>query len=479
MIKQLTAGTLAGWGASWLSGCEDPDALPGQSTYDERVVVIGAGAAGLYAADILKSKGFQVMVLEASDRVGGRIHSLKTTDIPSESLFFGAGYLPSRNYPIELGAQFIYGADSLWGQIAVKRNAPLVDIRAAQPKDGFILDQQLQSQSAVETDADFIAASQFLESLKSYNGANISVQDLAAAQNLDARIYPILNSWIGNSSGTDNDRLSALAIAERESLLAHTTTLLTTSTHPMQDILYSRFDAASKLVRTNAAVTHIRYSDATIQVELVGGEIVEADRVIVTVPISVLKAGDIVFSPSLPSAKSAALSRLGMDACVRVSIEFIKNVWLEEAAFLQGGSVAPSYNSSAVGRKDLNKFMDITVFGAAAEQLSAQGTNMVDTILAEMDATMGGDAASAVAKDAFGNRKVVIKDWSKDPFIKGGISYTKPGGSNADRAELAAPVGNKLFFAGEATDVLGDFGTVTGALQSAERAAQEVIDSVS
>jgi monoamine oxidase len=73
---------------------------------------------------------------------------------------------------------------------------------------------------------------------------------------------------------------------------------------------------------------------------------------------------------------------------------------------------------------------------------------------------------------------VIIQDWSLEPFIMGGVSYVKPGGTNQDRIDLSEPVENKLFFAGEATDVNGESGTINGALLSGERAAQEVIDSI-
>jgi monoamine oxidase len=72
----------------------------------------------------------------------------------------------------------------------------------------------------------------------------------------------------------------------------------------------------------------------------------------------------------------------------------------------------------------------------------------------------------------------VIKDWTRVPYILGGQSYPMVDGTNEDRVELAAPIDQKIFFAGEATDITGEFGTISGALKSGERAAEEVVAAI-
>ena len=72
----------------------------------------------------------------------------------------------------------------------------------------------------------------------------------------------------------------------------------------------------------------------------------------------------------------------------------------------------------------------------------------------------------------------IILDWSKEEFIKGGYSYPLINGTLADRKNIGTPVGAKVFFAGEATDVSGDAGTINGALASAKRVAEEVVKSI-
>jgi monoamine oxidase len=72
----------------------------------------------------------------------------------------------------------------------------------------------------------------------------------------------------------------------------------------------------------------------------------------------------------------------------------------------------------------------------------------------------------------------IIKDWTKETYIAGGQSYPKVGGSNADREALAEAIDERIFFAGEATDITGEYGTISGAIKSGERAGEEVAESI-
>jgi len=99
--------------------------------------------------------------------------------------------------------------------------------------------------------------------------------------------------------------------------------------------------------------------------------------------------------------------------------------------------------------------------------------------LEELDSIYNGQATLNIRRNIDDNSILsVIMDWSKADFIQGGSSYLKSGGTSEDRSILAASVNQKLFFAGEATDINGDAGTVSGALRSAERASTEVLNSI-
>jgi monoamine oxidase len=481
-VKRRKALKTIGWGATaglalpflstGLSSCKDKDPAP-EIRYDGVVGIIGAGAAGLYAADILQNKGVTVKVFEASDRIGGRIRSLRLFDDSPLAT----------DFPIELGAERIKGSDSLWAQIIDQLRIPTNELTLT-ALNSFFFDGTIKDLATAQTDPDFIGAKNFLDSLGTRSGG-MSVQQSVEAEGLNQRTHAILNSWIGNFYGTSNSRLGIQGIADSLRLLTRNKNELFLRSNPMQDALTSRFNAVVPGVELNSVVKSIDYSSGKI---VLSGErsvgtgtenfSVEVDKVIIAVPVSILKSGDISFTPSLPSAKTTALAHLGMDASVRVILDFKKNFWGKDTGLIYGGTQGPEYLSSGYLRSELNKTLSLTVNGPKAEELSALGEESVPLILEELDSVFAGNASLNIRKDE--NQKNIYEffDWTKQAYIRGGISYVKPGGSNEDRVVVGTAVENLLFFAGEATDVTGEAGTVSGALLSAQRAVVEVVESI-
>ena len=167
-----------------------------------------------------------------------------------------------------------------------------------------------------------------------------------------------------------------------------------------------------------------------------------------------------------------------MDAAMRVILDFKANFWGTASGFLYGGVDGPEYFNSGAGRSELYKTLSVTIGGAKAAELSALGKGAIPVLLAELDSIFAGKGTLNIRKDTNNNSIAVIQDWSLEPFIKGGSSYLKAGGTNQDRANLAASIEKKVFFAGEATDVNGESGTINGALLSGERAANEVLATI-
>lgn len=467
-IKHIGLGLSAGLALpSFLTSCSKDDPGP-EVPFDGNVVVIGAGASGLFAADILRSKGIQVTILEAGSQAGGRVRSLRN----QKELV----NLSAADFPVELGAEVVEGSDSLWGIGLKNRALPVVDVSTA-GTDRFILDSIAKPGSEWETDGDFVSAQNFVNGIPNYVGPFVSIED--AASGLPARVEALVNSQAGNYYGSSNATVGIAGVAESLSARQHDKQQLVIQTNPMQDFLLSRFDQVKDLIKLNTPVTSIDYNGDTIVITDANGEQMEAKKVVVTVPVSILKSSSINFSPGLPSSMTSAMSRIGMDPSIRVVIDFKKNFWGESAGFIWGGTSFPHCFNAGVGRSEFFKTLSITINGAKAAELSAMGADMVNVILAELDAVYGGQATQFVRRDLDTNQVIsIIQDWSKEEYIKGGISYPLPNATLADREALGQPIKEKLFFAGEATDISGDSGTVNGALASAERVAEQVIKSI-
>ena len=481
LLKNLGFGLSAGLVLPpLLSACQNEDPAP-KTNYDGTVAIVGAGAAGLYAADILKAKGIKVVIFEASDRVGGRVRSLKSTDRATQSLIFTSQSEMGSDFPNELGAGFLKGADSAWGKFVQQLKLSTVNVTNSAP-DAYVVDGNFIASTDIATDSDFIAAKNFYDNLASNTGAG-TVQAAIESAGINSRIHAILNAWIGNGYATSNDRIAMQQLAESISIQTRTKELITLTDNPMQDALLSRFSKVVEDVQINHQVKRIDYSGATVILEGVNSQTgetftMDAEKVILTVPISILKSGDIAFTPALPAGKNTALSTMEMDSSIRVLLDFKANFWGETSGFLYGAPEAPEYFNAGVGRSDLSRTLAVTLSGAKASAYSALGRTMVPLLIDELDSIFDGKATNHIRYDPADNMVAVIQDWTLEPFIKGGGSYSKPGGTNQHRKDLAASLASKLFFAGEATDYTGEFGTINGALLSAERAAAEVAEVI-
>jgi monoamine oxidase len=471
LLKQLGFGLSGGLLLPHLlSSCTKDDPGP-EVPFDGDVVVIGAGAAGMYAADILNAKGIKVTILEAGDQIGGRVRSERNqTDEEVADISVA-------DFPVELGAEIIYGSDSIWGT-----NLKNYFVNAISIDEGFsdryILDAISKTEEDWNVDGDFENAQNFVESLANFSQSGVTVKQ--AATGLPARVEALINSQIGNLYGSTNDTVGMAALSETLKARTHDGVRQVLKSNPMQDFLIFRFDQVKDLVRLNTKVTSVDSSGSKVIVTVDDGTQIETDKVIVTVPISILKKNTISFSPGLPSEMISSMAKIGMDHSIRVVIDFKKNFWGESSRFTWGGTLFPNCFNAGIGRGEFNRTLSITINGPKAKMLSDQGEGMIDSILAELDEVYDGQASQFVRRSLDDEEKIlwIRKDWGKDEFIQGGYSYPMASATLEDRENLGLAIGDKVFFAGEATDVSGDAGTINGALASAERVTQEIIKSI-
>ncbi len=423
--------------------------LPGCANRGEglRVVVIGAGAAGLYAAWALHDEGATVTILEASDRHGGRLRVLE-------------GFT---DFPVELGAEEIHGQRSILHDLLVEDGATFV---AADSTDAFFVDGTLRGEDLLD-EADFVQAQSFIDTVADWTGDDVSIADRIAAEGLAARTEFLLEAQIGNEYGAQNDEIGArsLAVGDQEwtagdkDFALDGTTMLDHLEHALADIL--------PFIQTNKPVTRVEYGGDGVTVVCSDGTRHEADAVVVTVPITVLRDGDITWDPPLPAEKLAAIAKVPMGPGMKIVLKFANRFWGADTGSIYGATHVPEFWAPGLGRSAANELLTAFVMGDKAASLSEAGEGAIATMLADLDEIYGAGVATGAYVDG------VIMDWYKQPSIRGAYSYPGPD-SHGARAVVAQTVASTVYFAGEATHA-GHFATVHGALETGERAAEAML----
>lgn len=434
---------------SLLLSCKKEE-LFDDSSFSGSVAIVGAGAAGMYAAYLLNGQNVKVKIYEASDNYGGRIRPLKNFS----------------DFTIELGAEEIRGNNSLWYDLIASTNAEFV---TAGLTDFYFVDSLLKPEGEMTGDGDFLHLREIVDNLANYSGADINAQIYGNIAGIAGRIEPIYNAWVGNDYGTSNARVGMAGIQESKNLWASGNNKYRLLHRDLFSIIEERFSSILGQIHLNTPIVSIDYSSSKIKLMSEGSEKFEADRVIVTVPLRILFDNVIDFIPNLPPLHLQSLSNIGMDKGIKIILRFSSRFWNDNTYRIYGSSLVPLFWAPGSGGKSsANDVLTAFVMGEKAEQLDSLGDTMITTILAELDQIFGNNVASSTL---VGHH---IMNWGDDPYIRGAYSYPKPGTGNA-RALLAEPISDKVFFAGEATHTGGHFGTVQGAMESALRAVSQVL----
>lgn len=438
-------------------GCKaaGPSVLPGPT---RRVVVIGAGIAGLTVAQLLRAAEIEVVVLEARARVGGRLHTVELA---------GA--------PVDLGAAWIHGrsgnpvAAIADGYGVATRAHPYAPIALRDAVEGrFAGEDELTA--ALGREEAFFAA---LASLQRRLGEAASMQDaidahlaglgLSARDERYARL--ILEQYMVEVDYGGPTSRTSLAVFDEDEFYGYDDHGVVGGYRSLVAPLQEGLD-----VRLATPVTRVAHDAAEVRVETAGGEVFAADRAIVTVPLGVLQAGSIAFAPGLPAAKLAAIGRLEMGSLEKVILRWESAFWpdVADAAWLHVGATRGEFPlivdlSASAGAPTL-----ALLHGGSRARDALDGASdeaIVASALAVLESALGGTVPAPIAAQ--------VTRWRSDPYCRGSYSFPALGQGLEDFDTLAAPVGERLLFAGEATS-RSTFGTVHGAVLSALREAQRL-----
>ena len=408
---------------------------------DADIVVIGAGAAGIAAARRIVAANRKVIVIEASDRIGGRC-------LTDTATF---------NVPFDRGARWLHSPDTN-PLIKLARGAGL-EISPAPPGQKIRVGRR--NARAGETE-DFLAT---------LVRANRAIDDVS--HKADLSCATALPQDLGDWAATVEFLLGAYATGKDLKDLSAVDQARAQDRNAAAGCRQGLGALIGKLgeglpVALGTPATHVTWSGRDVAVETPAGRI-NARAAIVTASSNVLAAGRIKFTPDLPKRQLDAMAKLSLGSIDHIAVQLQGNplgLARDEAIIEQSNGPRTAALLANVGASSL---CSIDVGGSFGRDLSAQGeAAMVAFAVEWLTKLFGSDVASAV-------KRTSATRWDAAPFVLGAMSAAAPGGQ-ASRRVLAEPMGS-VYLAGEAThETL--WGTVDGAWESGEQAADAVLKRI-
>ena len=455
-----------------------------------KVIVIGAGAAGLQAGRRLSSAGAGVTILEAGARPGGRIVTIPSggSIAAAGSGPFGAewtGYewidseLPGKGFSetVEGGAEFIHGNLPLSLQLAKEAGAALVptggqmirlrrgESLTQQDKDREVLPSQdwhrlLAEMRALTTD---MPMAEFLSEKfpgPRYEALRDSARGFAQGYDLADLDKVSTTSLYREWSAEDEEEEGYRAQGGYGRLIDYLTGLcLDQGCH----------------IHFSTPVTGVRWQRGRVEVHMAGGEVFTADRLVVTVSLGVLKAGLIRFDPALP-VQVQAIDRLGYGQIVKALLEWKEPFWRtrkhpDQTLFIISEEPVPTWWTQSADDCGL-----ITGW-ITGEPMWAfrrlEGAARIDSCVASLAAIFGMEPRRL--RESL--KAATVFDWVAAPYVLGGYSFETVGSAEA-RSILSRPVEDTIYFSGEALYEGKVPGTVEAAFSSGLATAESMISGL-
>jgi monoamine oxidase len=427
------------------------------------VAVIGAGAAGLAAAAELSRRGCNVCLLEARDRIGGRIATRREPDLP---------------VPLELGAEFVHGRPAATLKWLAHGKTPLLDaaqshwlLRSGKLRQGDDLFAELKARLGKTRPRQDLPFAEFLAG--------------AGRRHLPPQLREFALMLVEGYDAADATRVSTLSTIE-EWCGGGAADAATFRPHggyaSLLRALASALDPRHVHLQLDTIVREVRWKRGKVTItatQMGRAHEIVADKAIVTLPLGVLQLppqapNGVRFVPAL-TAKQKALASLAAGPVIKILLRFRKPFWEEvddgryaDAAFFHAPRAPfPTFWTMLPLRGPV---LAAWAAGPSAAQLAgASEGDVVRTALRCLAKMFGG--SERYLADFQG---AYLHDWQADPFACGAYSYLVANGDNA-REQLAQPLSRTLFFAGEAAETGGESGTVAGALESGHRAAEQLL----
>jgi monoamine oxidase len=404
------------------------------SDYD--IAIVGAGAAGLSAARTACDLGLRTVVLEAKNRIGGRAYT--------ESASLGV--------PFDHGCRWLHSA-SRNPFVAIARGLGYAPFAEQRVRHVFLGDRRADEAEKADW-ADFAE-----RNFRAIEKAGEDGRDVPASQVIErgARWSALFDAWCAMMTSFNTDAVSTLDSAR------YVETKENWVVPQGYGTLIAHYGAGLPVTR-DAPVGRIAWDGPRVTLETPQGT-VEARAAIVTVSTAVLAGGAIRFDPPLPDWKRSAIEAVPVGAANKIGFAVRRDVFGDPegrfSIFSSDRADAMHFHVRPCGDPVVSAY----VGGRVCDALEKDGPEAMKALALErLKAIFGADIETEIAGS-------VVTGWRGDPFIGGGYSMARPGQAHR-RADLATPLADRLFFAGEATHI--DFySTAHGAHLSGIAAAEK------
>uniref|UniRef100_A0A8C9APD2 [histone-H3]-N(6),N(6)-dimethyl-L-lysine(4) FAD-dependent demethylase n=1 Tax=Prolemur simus TaxID=1328070 RepID=A0A8C9APD2_PROSS len=440
--------------------------------HNKSVIVIGAGPAGLAAARQLHNFGIKVTVLEAKDRIGGRVWDDKS--FKGVTVGRGAQIVNGCvNNPIALMCEQLGISMHKFGERCdlIQEGGRITDPTIDKRMD-FHFNALLDVVSEWRKDKTQLQDVPLGEKIEEIYKAFIKESGIQFSE-LEGQVLQFHLSNLEYAFGSNLHQVSARSWDHNEffAQFAGDHTLLTPGYSVIIEKLAEGLDIRLKCPQ----VQSIDYSGDEVQVTTTDGTRFSAQKVLVTIPLALLQKGAVQFNPLLSEKKMKAINSLGAGIIEKIALQFPYRFWdskVQGADFF--GHVPPSASKRGLFAvfydMDPQKKHSVLMSVIAGEAVGSVRTLDDKQVLQQCMATLRELFKEQEVPDP---TKYFVTRWSTDPWIQMAYSFVKTGGSGEAYDIIAEEIQGTIFFAGEATNRHFPQ-TVTGAYLSGVREASKI-----